>query len=111
MERADTSKALAHFAPSPRAPLPFPSILVASEDDPHASIQRSFDMARNWGSHFVELGAAGHIDADSDVGLWGEGQALVERLIGTAEGPVASGAGIAEVQAMLSDESAGLAIR
>ncbi|TVV76862.1 RBBP9/YdeN family alpha/beta hydrolase [Sphingomonas solaris] len=94
------------FAPSPRTLLPFPSILVASDDDPHASIQRSFDMARDWGSHFVDAGPQGHINAESDVGLWHEGQALLDRLIGAAEGPMAHGSGFAEVQALIARDPA-----
>ena len=89
------------FAPSPRTLLPFPSILVASEDDPYATPQRSFDMARDWGSHFVNIGEHGHINAASDLGLWHEGQGLLDRLIGAAEGPLAHGGGLAEVKTML----------
>lgn len=111
VERADRPAALAHFAPGPRAPLPFPSILVTSEDDPYASLQRGFDMARDWGSHFVDIGAAGHINADSCLGAWREGQLLVERLIGAAEGPMASGGTMADVQPALAGESAALPIR
>jgi predicted alpha/beta hydrolase family esterase len=111
VERTDRLPALAHFAPSPRAPLPFPSILVASEDDPHASPQRAFDMARDWGSHFVDAGAAGHINADSGLGAWREGQMLLERLIGAAEGPIASGCVMADVQPILAGGSVALPIR
>jgi uncharacterized protein len=90
------------FAPSPRTMLPFPSILVASEDDPYCPIQRAFDLARDWGSHFVNIGPAGHINAASGVGWWQEGEELLERLIGSAQGPIAHGGGIGDVQAMLS---------
>ncbi|WP_243395709.1 RBBP9/YdeN family alpha/beta hydrolase [Sphingomonas oleivorans] len=106
VDRANACDELASFGPSPRTILPFPSILVASEDDPYASIQRSFDMARDWGSHFVDIGACGHINASSGVGWWQEGQELLDRLIGTAEGPVAHGGGIADVQAMLAGNGA-----
>jgi predicted alpha/beta hydrolase family esterase len=91
VDRFDACAPLKAFAPSSRASLPFPSILVASEDDPYCSVQRAFDMARDWGSHFVDAGACGHINAASDVGLWRDGQRLLDRLIGVAEGPVAHG--------------------
>jgi uncharacterized protein len=108
VERADACPELRNFGPSPKAILPFPSILVASEDDPYASLQRSFDMARDWGSHFVNMGAIGHINAASGVGWWNEGAELLERLIGTAESPVAHNGGLGDVQAMLANP-AGLA--
>lgn len=108
IERRDTPGELASFAPTPRISLPFPSILIASEDDPFATSQRSFDMARDWGSHFVNIGAYGHINAASGIGLWHDGQRLLDRLIGAAEGPVAEGASHAEILAVLAREEAGL---
>lgn len=108
VDRADVCTELRNFGPSPRTVLPFPSIVVASEDDPYASLQRSFDMARDWGSHFVDAGPLGHINAVSGVGWWSEGQQLLDRLIGTAQGPVAHGGGMGDVQAMLSGSEVGL---
>lgn len=105
VDRSNACTEIRGFAPSPRIALPFPSILVASEDDPYASPQRSFDMAREWGSHFVEIGPHGHINAESDLGLWHEGQALLDRLIGAAEGPMAHGGALAEVQAIVAAEA------
>lgn len=107
IEKQGAPAELAGFAPTPRGSLPFPSIVVAS-DDPFASVQRSFDMARDWGSHFVNIGSYGHVNAASGIGLWQEGQRLLDRLIGTAEGPVAAGAGHAEILATLAGEDAGL---
>jgi uncharacterized protein len=108
VERGDACEELRNFAPSPNTILPFPSIVVASEDDPYASIQRSFDMARDWGSHLVNAGAMGHINAASGAGWWSEGQELLERLIGTAQGPVAHGGGMGDVQAALAGGGPGL---
>lgn len=105
VDRSNACTEIRGFAPSPRIALPFPSILVASEDDPYASPQRSFDMAREWGSHFVDIGPHGHINAESDLGLWHEGQALLDRLIGAAEGPMAHGGALAEVQAIVAAEA------
>ena len=72
---------LADFAPTPRIPLPFPSILVASEDDPWITPDAAEDLATSWGSHFVNAGQLGHINAASGVGWWDEGQELLDRVI------------------------------
>lgn len=56
-----------------RDPLPFPSLLIASSNDPHASLEQSADMALAWGSQMVEAGEAGHINRQSGHGPWPEG--------------------------------------
>jgi predicted alpha/beta hydrolase family esterase len=61
------------FKDAPRGPLPFPSILVASSTDPHATMEQSADLALAWGSQLVEAGDAGHINAASGHGPWPEG--------------------------------------
>jgi len=94
------------FAPYPRVFLPFPSIVVASDNDPHCPTQRAFDMARDWGSHFVDAGPLGHVNAGSGLGWWREGQQLLGRLIGAAEGPVAHGGTLGDVQALLERDGA-----
>lgn len=54
-------------------PLPFPSTLVASRNDPHCSYERSQEMAADWGSHLVDAGSSGHLDTESGHGPWPEG--------------------------------------
>jgi uncharacterized protein len=66
------------FSPVPLERLPFPSIVVASSNDDYARIERSRAFARAWGSRLVELGDAGHVNADSGYGPWPEGEALLE---------------------------------
>ena len=58
------------FAPVPMAPLPFPSIVVASTDDPFVTRERAQAFAAAWGGRHVEIGAAGHVNADSGFGPW-----------------------------------------
>lgn len=108
VDRAAACAQVRGFAPTARPLLPFPAIVVASENDPHADLQRSFDMARDWGAHFIDVGAQGHINAASGLGLWHEGQALLERLIGAVEGPMAQGGSFAEVLALLAGDRAGV---
>jgi predicted alpha/beta hydrolase family esterase len=68
------------FAPMPMERLPFPSMVVASTNDPYADIGRSEEFACAWGARFVNLGALGHINADSALGSWPKGRALLNEL-------------------------------
>ena len=52
----------AGWLPVPRSPLPFPSIVAASQDDPLARLARVADLAAGWGSDLVDLGAVGHLN-------------------------------------------------
>ena len=75
--------ATAHgFAPVPMAPLPFRSLVVASANDPFGSLAHAEHCAKAWGSRFVDIGQAGHINADSGHGEWDEGYALLQQFAG-----------------------------
>jgi predicted alpha/beta hydrolase family esterase len=82
--------ALASFLPVPPGKLPFPSVVVASENDPYATAEATASMADGWGSRFVNAGAAGHINVDSGHGQWPEGHRYLQRLIANFE-PSAGG--------------------
>jgi predicted alpha/beta hydrolase family esterase len=58
---------------TPRARLPWPSVLVASRTDPWSSHRQSLALASDWGSDFIDAGEAGRIDADSGHGPWPDG--------------------------------------
>lgn len=68
------------FAPTPLDELPFLSIVVASTNDPWITIERSEEFAHAWGARFVNVGPLGHINADSNLGEWPEGQKLLVEL-------------------------------
>jgi predicted alpha/beta hydrolase family esterase len=70
------------FAPVPMQPHGFPSIVVASANDPFGSLAHAQHCATAWGSAFVDIGEAGHINADSGHGAWNEGYALFQQLAG-----------------------------
>ncbi len=65
------------FVPMPMQRLPFPSTVVASSDDEWAPLVRTRQFAAAWGSEFVDIGPAGHINADSGHGPWPAGLALL----------------------------------
>ncbi|MDC0713100.1 alpha/beta hydrolase [Stigmatella sp. ncwal1] len=74
------------FAPVPRQRLPFRAVLVASRDDPYASFEQSEQMAQDWGCRLEDVGRAGHINSDSGLGEWPQGQRLLRALTQDVEG-------------------------
>jgi uncharacterized protein len=72
------------FAPMPTTPLPFPSTVVASEDDPYVTLARARIFAASWGATFVDAGRKGHLNADSGLGDWPEGRRQLEALLARA---------------------------
>lgn len=87
LEVASIDPRLSTFGPAPRAPLPFPSILVASRNDPYIQFHRARRLAQFWGSRLADAGAVGHINAQSDLGAWSFGQFLLRRLSGPGRAP------------------------
>ncbi|RIV80984.1 serine hydrolase family protein [Aurantiacibacter xanthus] len=65
------------FAQVPEQPLPFPSVVVASADDPYGSLDHSERRARQWGSRLIAVGSLGHINADSNLGEWARGREIL----------------------------------
>lgn len=70
---------VASFLPIPKQPLPFPSVLVASTNDHWMTAERAEYFASLWGSEYVLLENAGHINAESGHNEWDEGIALLEK--------------------------------
>jgi hypothetical protein len=66
--------------PMPTQILPFPSVLVASRNDPYMPFENAKAFADSLGSDFVDLGRAGHINIDSGYGRWRRGYRLAARL-------------------------------
>lgn len=71
---------LADFAPVPHQRLPFRSTLVASSNDPYCPVRLAGAYARAWGSEFVRLENAGHINVAAGFGAWPQGLQWLARL-------------------------------
>jgi serine hydrolase len=69
----------------PTKPLGFPVIVVASTNDPWMPFETAHRWSGLWRADLINLGDAGHINADSGFGPWPEGLALLERLRRAAE--------------------------
>lgn len=80
-EREELRPVLGSWSPLVLAPLPFVSTLVASDDDPYCTLARATQFASAWGSRLVNIGARGHINAESGLGDWPAGQTLLQQLI------------------------------
>jgi predicted alpha/beta hydrolase family esterase len=74
-------RAARSFGNVPSDPLPFPSLLVVSDNDELVSRQRAADMAAAWGSELHFAGPAGHINLASGHGPWPEGLLMFTRLM------------------------------
>ena len=68
------------WLPVPRAPLPFPSIVAASRNDPLGSYERVASLALGWGSRLVDLGEVGHLNPASGFGPWPRAEEFVREL-------------------------------
>lgn len=64
----------------PQSLLPFPSLLVASSNDPYMSESRATLWAERWGSEQVTLQGAGHINVKAGFEEWPLGLELLESL-------------------------------
>jgi predicted alpha/beta hydrolase family esterase len=75
---------LSDFAPVPFQKLSYRSVLVASSNDLFCPVRLAGAYARAWGSEFVRLPEAGHINIASGHGEWPLGVALLQSLAGDA---------------------------
>lgn len=58
----------------------FKTIVVASENDEWVTLERAKYFANHWGSKFINIGNAGHINADSGFGKWNAGLEILKTL-------------------------------
>jgi predicted alpha/beta hydrolase family esterase len=80
VERADFPGAVRGFAPMPRTPLPFRSIVLASANDPWCELSRARQWAQDWGAQFHDVGARGHLNSDSGLGSWPQARGYLDKL-------------------------------
>ncbi len=81
-EHPDVPVEVSPFRGLSHDPLKFPSMTVASSNDPYCTIERAAEMAATWGSDFHIAGDMGHINAESGHGPWPEGLLMFTRLMG-----------------------------
>lgn len=62
----------------PKHALDFPTVVVASSNDPWMPLADAEHWADYWESRFINIGAAGHINVASGFGAWSEGLKIFE---------------------------------
>lgn len=74
-------KHLMTFGPYPQEKLPFPSVIIASRNDPFSSYEAAKALATALGSHLIDAGESGHINAESGHGPWPEGTLVFSQFL------------------------------
>lgn len=72
----------AGWLPVPRTPLPFPSWVALSQNDPLGSVERVSELAQDWNSTVIDLGEVGHLNPASGFGPWPQVHGLIARVAG-----------------------------
>jgi predicted alpha/beta hydrolase family esterase len=68
------------WLPMPRNPLPFPTLLAASLNDPLCDFDRAAELASDWGSRLISLGEVGHLNPAAGFGPWPGARPLIDEL-------------------------------
>ena len=79
VQRADVAVLLPSWNPTALQPLPFAALVLASSNDDFCEPERAAGFAAAWGAKCVDVGARGHLNADSALSDWPEAH---ERLLG-----------------------------
>jgi uncharacterized protein len=73
------------FSEVPMQRIPCRTVIVSSENDPYSSVRFAQSCADAWGSELVTIGRAGHVNSESNLGKWPQGQELLRKLRGQAK--------------------------
>lgn len=69
------------FSPMPVSTFPFPGTVIASGNDPWCDLDVARVWATSWNTDFHHIGAKGHINGDSGLLDWKQGQYWLMQLI------------------------------
>lgn len=73
VEKLEADGRVTGYANRKAIKLPFNSILIASSNDVYASTETAKAYAKAWGSYYLNIGEAGHINSNSGIGQWEDG--------------------------------------
>jgi predicted alpha/beta hydrolase family esterase len=77
-DATDALKPVQALGPMPARRLQVPSVIVASDNDSHLSLERARELGALWGSRVEVMQGAGHINTASGHGKWPEGKQLFD---------------------------------
>lgn len=80
VQREDLPASISGFSNPLLEPLPFSAIAVLSSNDPYCRLDRGHHFANHFGARIEEVGDKGHINHDSNIGVWSEGLAWLDEL-------------------------------
>lgn len=69
----------------PQHPLQVPAKIIASSNDPWLTDSKAAYWALQWGADFLRLNNVGHINSESNLGLWSKGIQLLRQLLRNAK--------------------------
>lgn len=69
------------WLPISRTALPFPTLLVASRNDPLCTFDKAAELAGQWGARLHDAGEVGHLNPPAGYGPWPQALALIEGLV------------------------------
>ncbi len=81
VERPELRDQFSTWSPIDLQALAFPTVVVASRNDPYCELERARLFAYAWGAQFMDYGDSGHINADSGLASWPEGHVLLQDLM------------------------------
>ncbi|OYU86016.1 MAG: hypothetical protein CFE45_25185 [Burkholderiales bacterium PBB5] len=79
-EGSNFPKDATHFGGVPLRPMAFATTVVSSDDDPYGSREHMVRCASAWGSRLVPVSGLGHINAQSGLGNWPAGRAILDEV-------------------------------
>ncbi len=82
LEQPDTPQDIKNFSPVPEVQFSFPSIVIASQNDPYCAVRRAQRMAKSWGGQFMNVGDRHHLGDSANLGDWKEGLILLAEFLG-----------------------------
>lgn len=65
----------------PQRPLRVPAKIIASTNDPWLTDSKAAYWALQWGADFLRLRDVGHINSDSNLGIWQDGIQQLQQLL------------------------------
>ena len=85
VQSADLPKAIIGYQAPPLDKLPFPSILLASTNDPYSTLEQTKYFANLWGSSITVVGDLKHINAGSGLGEWSDGLNMLNTFLNSID--------------------------